>query len=968
MVTPRRISDEQTYSRFARGRNDADFAELYRRLAPRVLAYARQTTGSMDEAEELSQVLWTTIVAAPPQFDPERRLNPWLRGTLRNLWYMELRRRGCTVPTEARNREESTPLNRAVSAEIAKAVHEGVRRLPPHYREVVELGLLNGLSSEQIATRLKRPKSTIATQMQRALTRLRQSLSSVVGVLLCTIALPGSAHATKRRSARSTLASSLLLIVTLFVGAGTILVGAIAAGDPMASPPESTPDSKASAATAESLDASNRQLDSAPAHRISTTVHRPRVEHTMRMLDRAMQPVAGITVRLIDSDHWPPAPFEACWTASGLTDAKGVIRFANVARGLVKALFDDGGSSTIPMLADGTEYTFEVDQVLDLAGRVLTSEGAPIAGAEIWASWSRFSGPGFVATRTDKAGCYQCRIANTASIDLWSRSPGFPPSAVAHIDPAEGNRELDFEQSSTTARISGRVVNIYGAPVREGARVFAVPTTEEFAIEVATETLPDGRFLFEDLAPGPHAIVAEGPDSASAHCFANAPANEIQLRLEAPATLEGRLHYTGCSYQDLMVGVHTAPIEGSNRIALRRQVRSVTPSEDGSFRIVGARPGAAIGFVMHRRTTILLTEPLDLPPGTSSLWHPTASIDRAVRGVSASKPTGDRAIYALLAFESDAVEDAVVPIRPSKDTGEFTFPGRIGERYFIAVTDDLHHPFRGSWSEATTSSALQVINVCPAGQSATVHGILRETASNCVVQMRHQGIPARLTTIPSNNAFHFENIAPGKYAIDLVHASGATAQIAQCVVIPNARAVKLGPLTAPELGTIHLRDAHAPTDALHARLVPVKGGVPLRLHDPTGQGVSAQCFSGDYHLETVRAGALPSRSLIHVRPSATTIIDLPRIATANHRITFDFDQTKAPVKSKQIHATLSSPNGWSFDFVLPVTRDTPDPVVELGLDAGSYHIGLRTAWHTFAEREFEVAHDSNGEQVTVVAR
>src|SRR5438309_1198412 len=49
-------------------------------------------------------------------------------------------------------------------------------RLPAHYREPIQLHLLQGLPQDQVGQRLGRPRSTVATQIERGLGRLRRTL------------------------------------------------------------------------------------------------------------------------------------------------------------------------------------------------------------------------------------------------------------------------------------------------------------------------------------------------------------------------------------------------------------------------------------------------------------------------------------------------------------------------------------------------------------------------------------------------------------------------------------------------------------------------------------------------------------------------------------------------------------------------------------------------------------------------
>jgi RNA polymerase sigma-70 factor (ECF subfamily) len=69
--------------------------------------------------------------------------------------------------------EGSDPYEQAV---LRALLNDALDRLPPRYREPIRLHLLDGLPQEQVAALLDRPRSTIATQIERGLNRLRRLL------------------------------------------------------------------------------------------------------------------------------------------------------------------------------------------------------------------------------------------------------------------------------------------------------------------------------------------------------------------------------------------------------------------------------------------------------------------------------------------------------------------------------------------------------------------------------------------------------------------------------------------------------------------------------------------------------------------------------------------------------------------------------------------------------------------------
>jgi RNA polymerase sigma factor (sigma-70 family) len=146
-------------------------AEFLQRLAV-------QLAGS-DHADDLAQDTWMATMARPPR----RGDNPrgWLATIAANLWRNHRRAAGRRA---ARERLRAAPaavpgVDEIVAREeVRRRVVAAVVALPEPLREVVLLRFYEGLESPVIGVRLGRPASTVRTQLQTALERLRKQLDS----------------------------------------------------------------------------------------------------------------------------------------------------------------------------------------------------------------------------------------------------------------------------------------------------------------------------------------------------------------------------------------------------------------------------------------------------------------------------------------------------------------------------------------------------------------------------------------------------------------------------------------------------------------------------------------------------------------------------------------------------------------------------------------------------------------------
>jgi RNA polymerase sigma-70 factor (ECF subfamily) len=152
----------------------------FRRHYSQIYRYLRQRTNGRDEAEELSQLVFTDAVSALQRFRPgatpvlallytvaQRRLADAARA----------RANGCgelvsleSVRAERQRESEYGPL---VAAELRRAI----AALPRNQREVVVLKLLEGRPYAEIARRLGASESACRMRMARALRALRTTLA-----------------------------------------------------------------------------------------------------------------------------------------------------------------------------------------------------------------------------------------------------------------------------------------------------------------------------------------------------------------------------------------------------------------------------------------------------------------------------------------------------------------------------------------------------------------------------------------------------------------------------------------------------------------------------------------------------------------------------------------------------------------------------------------------------------------------
>ena len=184
----------------------AALAELYDRHAAAVFRASFRLLGQRLEAEEVVQETFLALWNRAEQFDPGLgSLRAWLMTIARNRAIDRLRAAGRQpnvvsfgmLEDDARSRHESPadaldrreltaeddvsdPERQAELATLRVTVRGALETLPGGEREALVLAYFQGLTQQEIATRLEWPLGTVKTRTRRALRRLRVALGSLV--------------------------------------------------------------------------------------------------------------------------------------------------------------------------------------------------------------------------------------------------------------------------------------------------------------------------------------------------------------------------------------------------------------------------------------------------------------------------------------------------------------------------------------------------------------------------------------------------------------------------------------------------------------------------------------------------------------------------------------------------------------------------------------------------------------------
>lgn len=171
------------------------FEELVHRYEKELYGYLRHYLGDAEMAEDVFQQTFLQVHLKCDQFEPGRKVRPWLYTIATNqaIDYQRRNRRHrlASLDRAMRNSGEQKsgawielfshsadgPTEDAESAEQHEALRRAVESLPRVCRQVVTLVYFQGLKYREAAEILSIPVGTVKSRLHTALRRLTESLS-----------------------------------------------------------------------------------------------------------------------------------------------------------------------------------------------------------------------------------------------------------------------------------------------------------------------------------------------------------------------------------------------------------------------------------------------------------------------------------------------------------------------------------------------------------------------------------------------------------------------------------------------------------------------------------------------------------------------------------------------------------------------------------------------------------------------
>jgi RNA polymerase sigma-70 factor, ECF subfamily len=190
-------SDERLLLSYRSDRDAGVFEELVHRYEKELYGYLRHYLGNVQMAEDVFQQTFLQIHLKCDQFEPGRKVRPWLYTVATNL-AIDYQRRNRRHRMSSLNRAtwgtaeeeagalvellggpEPGPADDAESAEQYDALRQAVDALPEASRQVVMLVYFQGLKYREAAQVLSLPVGTVKSRLHVAMLKLTESFSHV---------------------------------------------------------------------------------------------------------------------------------------------------------------------------------------------------------------------------------------------------------------------------------------------------------------------------------------------------------------------------------------------------------------------------------------------------------------------------------------------------------------------------------------------------------------------------------------------------------------------------------------------------------------------------------------------------------------------------------------------------------------------------------------------------------------------
>ncbi len=1014
---------------YRRTGDPAAFADVYDATAPGLFRLALSLAPDPASAEDALQDTYMAALEAARRPEPVREVMPWLVGILKHKIH-HVRHRATRLPDPLRLEPRilaSDPPTEAARAEEAARVREALEALPEPYREVAILRWRYGVEPAAIAHARGVPPGTVRSLLSRAAGKLRAALGCIMFGYFD--ARPGRGlgevrsrvlEAARLAAPGQAAAASVLLLGGALVAKKTLGVAAVLAlvllgglygwrrgGGEIAGP--GSRDSRVEASPLP-IASTPREEKGAETGTDSPTAPPPGAIPPL--------PATGsLLLRATWSDGTPAAEIGFLLQPAGVRshDALRTVRTG------------EDGTARVDVLAPGTWYlgsdrtssnhraeitagtVAAADVVLPLGvtvnGIVVDADGAPVAGASIWAMGHGPLRAGTVPTTSGPDGRFLLRGLESPR-EIGARAPGHSPSAATMVAAGEGAEvEVRLRLRGPGGSVIGRVLDSAGRPLA-GALVRVGPPHAWSMIlgEKGSEgmrisgevflTDAEGRFRAEGVEACriPWIALADGwAPATGAIEVPGGGAAGLEIRMGLPGSLAGVVTTAaGTPAGNVLVGM-----QGREGVESLLSPRVVTAA-DGSFRIPDLAPGE-YAFVVDGGDWGKATATQVIEEGREARWDPRLDPGFVLRGRVVDEEGRPRERWSVYVVPMEQGEhlDTWFQVQTRTDAeGNFSVaacPDRPLRVRFISPAAAQEADFPSVERSGFVAGGEPLVVTVPGSSlpSAFLVGSVLDPAGRPLAAAQVWIYPASdptggrcLSVLPADGSFRIGPLPPGDYALD-VRVPDQDVLPLGTRTLESGRTLDLGALRFEASGRIRLllRKAAGPLPtALDVLLSSDEGGLERRrvYGIEEGRAVLGPVRPGVYRLSIHEAapGASVAWATVTVPAGGDGEVDVLLSPARHHRVFFP-----APGGAglpKDLRVTVKDGDGrvvheeyaWQVIETLPGGKMRKQDLLNvlLRLPPGEYGVEARAGDGSGAAGRVRIAESGPGGETTLPLR
>ena len=161
----------------AEERNELAFSEIFDFIAPKINAYYIKNNLSIEQAEELTQEVLSTIWLKAEQFDPEKsKFITWSFTIARNKKIDFYRKNNKVDINEDDIRDFLYENNQSDDFEIESTVKKITQELDENQKKLIKMSFFEQKSHKNIASELEIPLGTVKSRIRASLNKMQKHI------------------------------------------------------------------------------------------------------------------------------------------------------------------------------------------------------------------------------------------------------------------------------------------------------------------------------------------------------------------------------------------------------------------------------------------------------------------------------------------------------------------------------------------------------------------------------------------------------------------------------------------------------------------------------------------------------------------------------------------------------------------------------------------------------------------------